>query len=111
MKAHFTSTIFCAIALLGALSSLHAAETASYPNKPIRIVVPFPPGGSTDFFARSIGQKLSEAWGQQVIVDNRTGANGIVGTEIVAKSAPDGYNLLMCAIGHAANASLYRKLP
>jgi tripartite-type tricarboxylate transporter receptor subunit TctC len=111
MKAHFTSTIFCAIALLGALSPMHAAETARYPTKPIRIVVPFPPGGSTDFFARSIGQKLTEAWGQQVIVDNRTGANGIVGTEIVANSAPDGYNLLMCAIGHAANASLYRKLP
>jgi tripartite-type tricarboxylate transporter receptor subunit TctC len=101
----------CAVAFLAALSPLHAAETANYPIKPIRIVVPFPPGGSTDFFARSIGQKLTEAWGQQVIVDNRTGANGIVGTEIVAKSAPDGYNLLMCAIGHAANASLYKKLP
>ena len=87
------------------------AQPAAYPNKPIRIVVPFPPGGSTDLFARMTGQKFTEAWGQQVIVDNRTGANGIVGTEIVAKSAPDGYNLLMIAIGHAANASLYSKLP
>ncbi len=109
-RTGFLSTA-CAVALIAALSPLHAAETAVYPNKPIRIVVPFPPGGSTDFFARSIAQKLTEAWGQQVIVDNRTGANGIVGTDIVAKSAPDGYNLLMCAIGHAANASLYRKLP
>jgi tripartite-type tricarboxylate transporter receptor subunit TctC len=84
---------------------------SAYPTKPIRIVVPFAPGGSTDFFARSIGQKLTEVFGQQVVTDNRSGANGIVGTEIVAKAAPDGYNLLMVAIGHAANASLYKKLP
>jgi tripartite-type tricarboxylate transporter receptor subunit TctC len=73
--------------------------------------VPFAPGGSTDFFARSIGQRFAETWGQQAVVDNRSGANGIVGTEIVAKAAPDGYTLLMTAIGHAANASLYSKLP
>src|SRR4051812_42244668 len=87
------------------------AQGGAFPTKPIRIVVPFPPGGSTDFFARSVGQKLTETFGQQVVSDNRTGANGIVGTEIVAKAAPDGYNLLMVAIGHAANATLYRKLP
>ncbi len=83
----------------------------NYPHKPIRIVVPFPTGGSTDFLARGIGQKITEAWGQQVVIDNRGGAAGIVATEIVAKAAPDGYTLLMNAISHAANASLYRKLP
>jgi tripartite-type tricarboxylate transporter receptor subunit TctC len=82
-----------------------------YPNKPIRIVVPFPPGGSTDFLARGIGQRFTETWGQQVVIDNRSGAGGIVGTEIVATAAPDGYNLLMNAIGHVANPSLYKKLP
>jgi tripartite-type tricarboxylate transporter receptor subunit TctC len=102
----------CTIAVITALCPLQGnAQSATYPTKPIRIVVPFPPGGSTDLFARMTGQKFTESWGQQVIVDNRTGANGIVGTEIVAKSAPDGYNLLMIAIGHAANASLYSKLP
>jgi tripartite-type tricarboxylate transporter receptor subunit TctC len=82
-----------------------------YPSKPIRIVVPFPPGGSTDFLARGIGQRFTETWGQQVVIDNRSGAGGVVGTEIVATAAPDGYNLLMNAIGHVANPSLYKKLP
>lgn len=88
-----------------------ADAAASYPTKPIRIVVPFPPGGSTDFLARAIGQRLTEAWGQQVVIDNRSGAGGVVGTEIVAHAAPDGHNLLMNAIGHAANPALYKKLP
>lgn len=100
--------VAAAIALVSAGAN---AQGGAFPTKPIRIVVPFPPGGSTDFFARSVGQKLTETFGQQVVSDNRTGANGIVGTEIVAKAAPDGYNLLMVAIGHAANATLYRKLP
>lgn len=100
-----------ALALALCSAGVFAQGGSAYPTKPIRIVVPFPPGGSTDFFARSIGQKLTETFGQQVVNDNRSGANGIVGTEIVAKAAPDGYNLLMVAIGHAANASLYKKLP
>ena len=78
----------------------------------LRIVVPLAPGGPSDLVARIVGQKMSEAWGQQVIVDNRTGANGIVGSEIVARSAPDGYTLLMGTTGtHGINASLYPKLP
>ena len=93
-----------------ALPVVAADSAVSYPTKPIRIVVPFPPGGSTDFLARGIGQKLTEAWGQQVVIDNRSGAGGIVGTEIVANAAPDGHNLLMNAIGHAANPALYKKL-
>jgi len=100
-----------ALALALTCPAVAAEAAASYPTKPIRIVVPFPPGGSTDFLARSIGQRLTEAWGQQVVIDNRSGAGGVVGTEIVAHAAPDGHNLLMNAIGHAANPALYKKLP
>ncbi len=91
--------------------ALAAAADASYPARPIRILVPFAPGGSTDLVARGIGDKLTKAWGQQVVIDNRTGADGIIASEIVAKANPDGHTLLMNALGHAANVSLYRKLP
>jgi tripartite-type tricarboxylate transporter receptor subunit TctC len=70
----------------------HGAE--SYPSKPIRIIVPFVPSGPTDLNARIVGQKLTEAWGQSVIVDNRPGAGGLIGSEAVARAAPDGYTLL-----------------
>ncbi|MBP6895326.1 MAG: Bug family tripartite tricarboxylate transporter substrate binding protein [Gammaproteobacteria bacterium] len=84
----------------------------AYPNKPIHIVVPFPPGGSTDVLARRIGDKLASAWGQPVVVDNRAGAGGTVGADYVAKSAPDGYTLLMGVTGSNAIAqALYAKLP
>ena len=84
---------------------------ADYPNRVVRIVLPQPAGGGTDVVARSVAQKLTEAWGQQVIVDNRPGANGIIGTEMAARSAPDGYTLVLIPSGHAVNASLHRKLP
>lgn len=88
------------------------AEPATYPDKPITIVVPYPPGGSGDVVARSVGQKLTEAWGQQVLVDNRAGASGMLGTEHVAKSAPDGYTLLLATdIQFAINPVLYAKIP
>jgi tripartite-type tricarboxylate transporter receptor subunit TctC len=99
---------------LGMLLALTAAlaSAQSYPTKPIRIVVPFPPGGATDILARDVAQKLTEAWGQQVIVDNRPGAGGNIGSELVARSAPDGYTLEMGTVGtHAINASLYAKMP
>ena len=87
------------------------AGAQQYPSGQIRIVVPFTPGGGTDILARWIGQKLGEAWGQSVIVDNRPGASGTVGTAVVAKAPPDGHTLLVVPAGYAGNPSLYRKLP
>ena len=84
---------------------------AQYPIKPIKIVVPYPPGGSTDVVARLIGQKLQESWKQPVVVENRAGASGMIGTDLVAKSAPDGYTLLLAASGpQAVNISLFPKI-
>jgi len=78
--------------------------------KPVRFVVTFPPGGTVDILARALGQKLSEGWGQSVIVENRVGASGIIGTEYVARSPPDGYTLLICPITHVTTATLYKKV-
>jgi len=83
----------------------------SYPAKPIRIVVGFTAGSTTDVLARTVGQKLVESWGQQVIVDNRPSAGGIVASTTVATAPPDGYTLLMVSAGHAATAAMYTKLP
>ena len=89
-----------------------SAQAPTYPDKPIRIVVPFPVGGIADTFGREIGRKLTEAWGQPVLIDNRTGAGGNIGADIVAKSPPDGYTLVMGNIGtHAVNLSLFPSMP
>ncbi|WP_162571354.1 tripartite tricarboxylate transporter substrate binding protein [Variovorax sp. SRS16] len=98
---------------MGLVAALPAAVAAppSYPDRPIRLLVPFPAGGSTDPVARLVAQKLNEAWGQTVIVDNRPGANTIIGTEALAKSAPDGYTILLTASTHVINALLLPHLP
>jgi tripartite-type tricarboxylate transporter receptor subunit TctC len=88
-----------------------AQAQSSYPNRPVRVVVPFVPGGSTDIIGRTVAQKLSEAWGQSVLVDNRGGGATIMGTEIVAKAPPDGYTLLIASASFTTKMSLVDKLP
>ena len=108
-----SASLFVAI-LFVAIASLTQAALAQtpYPSKPIRLIVPFTPGGSTDILARSIGQELTKAWGQSVIVDNVPGAGGSIGADKAAKAPADGYTLLMGHIGTlAVNPSLYPKLP
>jgi tripartite-type tricarboxylate transporter receptor subunit TctC len=87
------------------------AQSQAFPSKPIRLIVPFAPGGSTDIVGRVIGAKLSESVGQQIIIDNKPGANTIIGTEIAAKSLPDGYTLVIATSSHSSNPSMYKKLP
>ena len=103
-------SILSSVALL-AFTLPAQAQSADYPAKPIRIVVAYTPAGATDILARTVGQKLTDAWGQPVIIDNRPGANGNIGTEYAAKATADGYTLLMVTAGtHGINPSLYRKL-
>ena len=108
-----TMTIAMFIAVLAAAPGFAAEHPASgYPIKSIRLIAPFPPGGGNDTMARAIGAKLTEGWGQQVIVDNRAGANGIVACEILVAAPADGYTLLMANVGtNAINPALYKKLP
>ena len=104
----------CCALLLTALFAFvsGAASAQSYPVRPIKLVVGFPPGGSNDIQARLVAQKLTEAWGQSVFVENKPGADAIIASEFVAKSAPDGYTLYLGASGAMTlNPGLYRKLP
>ena len=107
----FTGALWCAFWCLHQPLT-YAQGIAQYPDKPVRIIVPFSPGGAADTFACLAGQKLSETWGnKQVIIENRAGAGGIIGTEATAKAVPDGYTFLMVTIGHAVNPCMYSKLP
>jgi tripartite-type tricarboxylate transporter receptor subunit TctC len=100
----------CLALLLVLLSTGLGAQT--YPAKPIKIVVPFPAGGIADIYARMIGARVGEAWSQPVVIENRTGAGGNIGADAVAKSAPDGYTLVMGSFGtHAVNVSLFSSMP
>ena len=106
--------IFSVLALVmgsALLAPSGAVAADAYPSRPVRIIVAFPPGGGTDIIARLVGQKLTELWGQQVVIDNRTGAGTIIGTEIVAQAAPDGYTVLMATPPLAVNPALYSKVP
>jgi tripartite-type tricarboxylate transporter receptor subunit TctC len=106
---HLAKTVL-ATAILATTAA--GAFAADYPNKPIRLVVPFSAAGTTDFLARAIAQKLSTNLGTSVVVDNRPGAGGNIGSDMVAKADPDGYTLLLGTVGtHAINASLYKKMP
>ncbi len=93
----------------GAQAYAQSSATPTYPTKPVRIVVPFPPGGPTDYIARVLAQKLTESWGQTVVVDNRAGAGGNIGTETVAKSTADGYTLLVTTTSMVVNQNLFSR--
>ena len=94
-----------------AVAGTTCAFAAAYPDKPVRMVVPFPPGGGTDVVARAIALKLTEQWSQSVVVDNRPGAASMVGTEMLARAVPDGYTLGFVSMSHTINPSIYKKLP
>ena len=104
-------TFAAAAALCGVVAAFNAAAAEAYPARPIRFIVPFPPGGGIDIVGRIVAQKLAEGLGQQVVIDNRGGAGGTIGTDIAAKAPPDGYTMLVNNISLAVNHTLFRKLP
>lgn len=108
-KIRFPCAIFAAL-LMSIIGCLRAFA-GDFPIRPVRIVVPSTPGGALDILSRMLAQKLPQRWGQPLVVDNRAGAGGIIGTEIVAKADPDGHTVLVVALGYAANPFLYEKLP
>jgi len=112
LNRHAAKRILLLILATGVGSNGHAVAADTYPVKPVRIIVAFPPGGFVDLGARLVAGPLGTALGQQVVIDNRGGAGGVVGTELAARAAPDGYTLVVGSAGtHAVNQSLYRKLP
>jgi tripartite-type tricarboxylate transporter receptor subunit TctC len=101
----FTSILFAGLVVAG------AALAQSYPARPVRMIVPFVPGGNTDIIGRAFAPTMSEVIGQQIVVENRGGAGGVIGTEVVAHAAPDGYMILMVSAGHTINPAMVKKLP
>src|SRR5882672_316624 len=100
-----------ALAVAAAAGAAGAADGQVYPNRPVRVVVPFPPGGNVDTFARMLFRHVEEDLGQPMVIDNRGGANGILGADTVAKAAPDGYTLMVTSFGLAVNQYIVKKLP
>src|SRR5438105_10912327 len=98
-------------ALVALLALSGAASAQDYPNRPIRIIVPFPPGGNGDSVARLLAQEMTKTLGQPVLVENKGGAGGSIGGDVVAKAAPDGYTLLLVTGGHAVLGAVYKTLP
>jgi tripartite-type tricarboxylate transporter receptor subunit TctC len=112
MSQRVSRIVFAVLAVAGVLAYSVIAQAQPFPSRPVRIIVPFPPGGTSDILARSIGQKLTEEWGQPVLADNRPGAAGNIASELVAKSKPDGYTLYINTVGtHAINPAIYATLP
>src|SRR5260221_3575299 len=105
-KALARFALTCWVAVLATVAM--AASAAGWPTKPVRLIVPFSPGGGTDIIARTLGQKLSETFGQQFIVDNRPGGSGTIGAVTTVKAAPDGYTMCLVSASYAANPALYR---
>ena len=109
---HSRRPVLALLVVLISVATFHGqAFGQDYPTKPIRLIVPFEPGGGTDRVGRTIAAKMSQPLKQQIIVDNRPGASTVIGSELVAKANPDGYTLLLCALPHATNPSLLKKLP
>jgi len=111
MPTQFFVRCACLLAATTMLLLTVEASAQNYPSGPITMIVPFPPGGGTDILGRSLAQKLNEAWGQPVVVDNRAGANGVIGTAQVARSAPDGHTMLIVPGGLAVNPAIRKNLP
>lgn len=108
--AGFSRRLFC-VALFAAINTVMAQQPGAYPNRPVRYIIPFPPGGSTDPMGRMIAGKLSERWGHSVVVDNRPGGNTVIGTELLARAAPDGYTIGWSGASMFSTPSLMPKLP
>lgn len=111
MLSNFARQAWLGLFAAAVAPAVQAAAADGYPNKPIRLIVPFVPGAGTDITGRTIAAKLSERWGQQVVVDNRTGAAGAIGVEVTANAAPDGYTICLISASHAVNSATNPKLP
>ena len=113
MKVHLKLSILSLVfgMLISSVGCVYAQSADSYPDKPITIVVPYPPGGFNDTLGRIVGKKLSDAWGKTVVVENKPGAGTVIGSNYVAKSAPDGYTMLVAQFPFSANPYLYKSLP
>jgi tripartite-type tricarboxylate transporter receptor subunit TctC len=112
LRKPWAGMLFLGAAAAAAAQATSTGSGQGFPAHPVRLIAPFPAGGGVDIVARQLAQKLTEKWGEQVVVDNRTGATGIIGTDIAAHATPDGYTVIMGNVAtHAVNVSLYQKLP